>query len=305
MKKLSCHNAIIYAFDKENEPVLTIDSGDRVEVQTFDCFENQIDETNTFEGVDWGRINPATGPIYVNGAQVGDVLKVKIERIDVVDQGVLITGPKLGVMGDRLSTTVQKIVKVEGEQIIFDEKLRLPLQKMIGVIGVAPKGEAVLTGTPGAHGGNMDSRLITEGHTLYLPINVEGALLALGDFHASMGDGEVGASGVEIEGKATLAIDVLPESDLHFIIKQPVVETNDSIVFLASEKTLDEAAKVAAVYAIKYVSAVTELSLEDATMLMSAAGDAGICQIVDPLITAKFTVPKHILKAYGINTFLV
>lgn len=304
MKKLSCKESIIYVFDKANKPALTIDSGDMLEVESYDCFENQIDENNSFEGVDWNRINPATGPVYVNGAQPGDVLKVVIERIEVADYGVMVTGAGIGVMGDRLTGMTQKLVRIENEQVIFDDKLRLPLNKMIGVIGVAPAGDAVPTGTPGAHGGNMDTKLIAEGSTLYLPVMVEGALLALGDLHAAMGDGEVSGAGVEMAGKVTIKVNVLKKGALPYAIKQPAIETDEAMVFIASEKTLDEAVKQSAVYAVEYVSKVTGLSLEEVTILMSAAGNAHISQVVDPLMTARFSVPKFVLKVYGVEQFL-
>lgn len=303
MKKLSCKSAIIYAFDQANKPVLTIESGDRLEVESYDCFENQIDENNSFEGVDWDRINPATGPVYVNGAQVGDVLKVRVESIEVADYGVMVTGAGIGVMGGKLTGMTQKLVRIENEQVVFDDKLRLLLNKMIGVIGVAPAGDAVPTGTPGAHGGNMDTKLITEGNRLYLPVMVEGALLALGDLHAAMGDGEVSGAGVEVAGKVTIKVEVLKKEALPYAIEQPAIETDEAVVFIASEKTLDEAVKQAAVYAVGYVSKVTGLSLEEATILMSAVGNAQICQIVDPLMTARFSVPKFVLRAYGIVKF--
>lgn len=301
MKHLSCNNAIIYSFDKTHSPALSIHSGETVEVTSYDCFENQIDANNNFEGINWSRINPATGPIEIKDAQAGDILKIEIKRIDVEQQGVMITGAGIGVMGDKLTGMTQKLVNITNNYVSFDEQLKFPLQKMIGVIGVAPAGEPIPTGTPGAHGGNLDTKLITEGNILYLPVWVDGALLALGDLHAAMGDGEISGAGVEVAGKTTLHIECIKRTQLTYTPQQPMIETNDSLVFLASEKTLNDAVKQATSYAIEYISHLTPLSFEHATLLMSAIGDAQISQVVDPLITARFRVPKTALQAYGIN----
>ncbi|XDZ51113.1 acetamidase/formamidase family protein [Neisseriaceae bacterium CLB008] len=299
MHTLHRHNAVIYAFDQHAQPALTIEAGERVRIETYDCFENQIDAHHPATGVDWARINPATGPIYVNGAQPGDVLKVHIESIEVADSGVMVVGAGLGIMGHRLDGMTQKIVAIQDDHLVFNDRLRLPLNKMIGVIGVAPAGDAIACGVPDTHGGNMDTKLIGIGATVYLPVYQPGALLALGDFHAAMGDGEIGVSGVEIAGHTVVHIDVIKQRPL----LHPVVETADQLAFIASKITLDEAIKTATETAVQYVHEATGLSLAEATMLMSAAGNAEISQIVDPLMTARFCVPKYLLAAYGIQHF--
>ncbi|MBP6116841.1 MAG: acetamidase/formamidase family protein [Neisseriaceae bacterium] len=299
MHTLRRQNAVIYAFDKHTQPALTVAAGERVCIETYDCFEDQIDAEHPATGVDWARINPATGPIYIKGAEKGDVLKVHIERIEVANSGVLVAGAGLGIMGHRLEGMTQKVVAIEDEHVVFNERLRIPLNKMIGVIGVAPAGDPIPCGVPDTHGGNMDTKLITEGATLYLPVFNDGALFALGDFHAAMGDGEIGVSGVEIAGQAVVKLDLIKQRPL----AHPVVENADQIAFLASKATLDEAIKTATESAVVFVQQATGLSLAEATMLMSAAGNAEISQIVDPLMTARFGVPKYLLAAYGVSHF--
>jgi Acetamidase/Formamidase family. len=102
-----------------------------------------------------------------------------------------------------------KVVEINDGKVIFNEKLSFPVKPMIGVIGVAPKEGEINCGTPGPHGGNMDTTLIGEGTKLYLPVFVDGALFALGDLHAVMGDGEIGVSGVEVSGAVTVGLRVL------------------------------------------------------------------------------------------------
>ncbi|MFT9596514.1 acetamidase/formamidase family protein [Mesobacillus sp.] len=290
----------IYAMDKNNKPALTVKSGTQVEIDTFDCFQDQIQsEQTTFNAIDWNQINPATGPVYVEEAQPGDILKVTIDDIELGKQGVMVVGPELGVMGHRLDKFEVKIIPVKDDKAIFNEKIALPLNPMIGVIGVAPEGEAVNNGTPGAHGGNMDTKLITTGATLYFPVFQPGALFALGDLHAAMGDGEISVSGIEIPAKVKVTLEVIKGHS----INHPLLENEEGVATLVSKELLDEAANVAVEEMIDLLQPQTDLSLAEFTMLMSAAGQAQISQIVDPLKTARFFVPRSILEAYNIQLF--
>lgn len=298
MKTLTCTSNIIYAFSKSNQPALTVDSGETVEIETYDCFENQIQSNDTkLEAIDWNRINPATGPIFVNGAEKGDTLKVTIEKIEIGNQGVIATGENLGMLGDELKGMSLKVVPIEDNHVIFNDDIKVPLNTMIGVIGVAPEGEEISCGTPDCHGGNMDTKLIREGATLYFPVFTEGALFALGDFHAAMGDGEIGGSGVEVPGKATVKLEVIKNKTM----EHPVIENEDGLAFLVSSQTMDEAIQLATKQAVHFLAANTNLSVEDATLLMSIAGQAEISQVVDPLLTARFIIPKYILDEYQLK----
>jgi len=298
MKTLTCTSNIIYAFSKSNQPALTVDSGETVEIETYDCFENQIQSNDTkLEAIDWNRINPATGPIFVNGAEKGDTLKVTIEKIEIGNQGVIATGENLGMLGDELKGMSLKVVPIEDNHVIFNDDIKVPLNTMIGVIGVAPEGEEISCGTPDCHGGNMDTKLIREGATLYFPVFTEGALFALGDFHAAMGDGEIGGSGVEVSGKATVKLEVIKNKTM----EHPVIENEDGLAFLVSSQTMDEAIQLATKQAVHFLAANTNLSVEDATLLMSIAGQAEISQVVDPLLTARFIIPKYILDEYQLK----
>lgn len=289
----------IYAFSKDNAPVAFVSPGDEVVIETYDCFEDQIvSEETSYESIDWNRINPATGPIYVKGAEPGKTLAVHIEKISIKNSGVLSTGKDLGTMGHRLGGLQFKIAPIERGSILFNDRIKIPFNKMIGVIGVAPKEGAINCGTPGEHGGNMDTTLITEGTTLYFPIFHEGALFGLGDMHAAMGDGEIGVSGVEVGGSATVRFEV--RDDLN--IRYPMLSNKQGIAMIVSKSTLDEAAKTSVEEMIDFLMPYTDLSLGDLTMLMSAIGNAQISQIVDPKLTARFFVPRWFLNTYGMYT---
>ena len=111
---------IIYAMSPENKPCMEVEIGSRLIFETYDCFENQIDsEDVVFQELDWNRINPATGPVYINGAEPGDILVVTIEKIKIAEKGVLTTGANLGVMGEELHENTVKIVSVHNEHFCF------------------------------------------------------------------------------------------------------------------------------------------------------------------------------------------
>ncbi|QTD43208.1 acetamidase/formamidase family protein [Sporosarcina sp. Te-1] len=297
VETLSC-SKVIYAFSKDHAPVIQVKPGTTVEIETYDCFQNQVQTEDTkIEGIDWDAINPATGPIYIEGAMPGDMLKVTIEKLEIGTQGVMATGPDLGVMGHRLDELVSKIIPIQDGKAHFNEKLALPLNPMIGVIGVAPEAEAISCGTPGRHGGNMDTKLITEGATLYFPVFAEGALFALGDFHAAMGDGEIGVSGIEVPGKATVTFDVVKGDT----VAHPLLVNEEGFTFLVSAKTLDEAVKTAVEETVDFLASRIDLSLAELTMLLSAVGQVQVSQVVDPLLTVRFFVPHEVLAAYDVK----
>lgn len=288
----------IYAFSSENAPAVYAEPGEPVAIETFDCFEDQIvSEETDVDSIDWDRINPATGPVFIKGAEPGNTLAVHIDSIEVKSAGVLCTGKDFGTMGHRLNRLQFKIVPIKENMISFNERVKIPFNKMIGVIGVAPAEGSINCGTPGEHGGNMDTTLITEGTTLYLPVFHSGALFGLGDMHAAMGDGEIGVSGAEISGTATVRFDVLKNMPLNF----PLISSSRGIALIASKETLDEAAQASVEGMIDFIHPFTNMDLGELTMLMSLIGDVQVSQIVDPKKTARFFVPRWFLNAYDIH----
>lgn len=288
--------APIYAMDKANPAIATAKDGDRLVFEAYDCFEDQItDEHGAFEKLDWNRINPATGPVYVEGAEVGDILAVTIEKLDIGDTATLFTGPDSGVMGDELTENTIRRLPIENGVIKFSEKIDIPLNTMIGVIGTAPAGDAVSCGTPDAHGGNMDCKEIGEGTTLFLPVNVAGALLAMGDCHAAMGDGEVSVCGAEVPCDITVTVKVVKNKDW----PTPFLIRDGKLATIASAKTLDVASVMATKQMVHFVEQYTDLSKGNATHLLSLAADLRVCQIVDPNKTARMELPLTYLTKWN------
>jgi amidase len=165
---------------------------------------------------------------------------------------------------------------------------------MIGVIGTAPAIEEIPTGTPGQHGGNMDCKRIVEGATLYLPVHVPGALLSMGDLHAVMGDGEVIICGLEIAGEVTIRVSVIKDK----ILPLPLLREGEHLMTIASAETLDLAAKQATIQMHRFLTNELGLEFNEAGMLLSLVGDLRICQVVDPLMTARMELPLSILVNY-------
>lgn len=287
---------VFYAFSRDLEPVLDVDSGTTVRIRTKDCFGNQVQTPeDELDSIDWDAINPATGPVFVNGAKPGGALKVAIENIEFDGQVACCTGKDEGVCGDMFEAWSTRLCKIEDGHVVWSDGLRLPTNPMIGVIGVAPAGGPVNCGTPGAHGGNMDNTAITVGATLYFPVAVEGALFGCGDMHAAMGDGEISVSGAEVAGWATVRLTALPAMR----VKNPLIENETHVGVIASAETLDEAASIAVHDMVRMVSEATNTAEDELVMLFSLTADVQVCQMVDPEKTVRFMVPKYVLDAYG------
>jgi len=287
------HNVL--AMSPKNEPVLRVASGSTVVFETYDCFTNKIkNQTDLFGSIGWDSINPATGPLFIDDAEPNDILRIDVLDISVVDQGVMVTVPGLGVLGDQIQEERTKIVPIQNGEAVFNDRILIPIRPMIGVLGVAPAEEEILTGTPGDHGANMDCNRLVQGATLFLPVHVPGALLAMGDLHAIQGDGEVIVCGVEIPGEVTVKVTVIKGRSFPV----PLLEEGDAIMTIASDKLLDDATKTATKRMHAFLTDELQIEFHEAGMLLSILGQLRICQVVDPLMTARMELPKWVLAKY-------
>ena len=283
----------VYEFSPVMTPVLEVARGERVVFETHDCFAGQISsEEDLCTGINFDYVNPATGPVAVSGAEKGDLLGVRIEDIEVGERAFAVLVPGEGVVPERVTAPVTKLITADaGEGICSFGGFTLPLRPMVGVIGVAPAGEGISTGTPGAHGGNMDTRDIKKGSVVWFPVNVKGAMLALGDCHAAMGDGEVGCSGAEIPAKVTVSAELLKNASSPW----PIIVTEEEIMIVASEDSLDLAARSASEAMADLAAKSLGLSFEDSLILCSLAMDLRISQVVDPKKTVRAALPLAVL----------
>lgn len=291
--KVISGDKVIYKFSPKMQAVESISPGDTVKVETNDCFFQQVvSEKQVLTEIDYDKLNPATGPINVEGAEPGDLLKIKIVSIDVKDKGVAAVVPGEGALGDQVTKPVIRVIDIEDNHAIF-HGVKLPIKPMIGVIGVAPLEEdgQWATETPWKHGGNMDTTDIKAGSTLYFPVNQKGALLALGDCHAVMGDGEICFTGLEIPADVVLEIDLIKNKTA----KWPLVETEEDTMVIASGDDLEGAVYEATSQAVAHIKDSLKIEWEDAYILASLSVDLKISQVVDPKMTVRAAIPKYVI----------
>lgn len=280
-----------FSFSKDHEPIDTVKVGEELIFKTLDCFANQLQtEDDLVTLIDFSKVNPATGPVFVEGAKPGDLLKVDILDIEVADRGIITTIPDVGPLSDDAETRT-KVIHIDDGIAKFND-IEFEINPMVGVIGVAPKGEEVLCGDAEYHGGNMDNKEIVKGTTLYFPVHVEGALFQLGDLHASMGDGEISGAGLEIPGEVTVKLDIIKGYNL----ERPVHETDDKWWTIAAAETYEEALKLSTKEMQKLIVDTYGWDKTDAYLYMSVQGDAQICQGTRPSdwnIILRFGIPKQ------------
>lgn len=296
MPPLIKRDRVFFSFSPQLQPVAHLQQGEQFIMETHDCFEGQLhSETDLVASLDWDHVNPATGPVYIEGARPGDILRLDILEIELAQKAVMVTLPGEGVLGDVITQMETSLLDLRGGKVVFKNRVEIPLQPMIGVIGVAPAEGSVPNGTPGSHGGNMDCTLIGEGASVYFTVGVDGALFGCGDMHAVMGDGEIVVCGAEIGGRVRLRAQVVPLPAL----PTPFIETDTLVATVSSAPTADEAAQAATHAMARFLTAFAGIPLNDAGMLMSLVGSLKFCQVVDPAKTVRFEFPKSVLDEYG------
>lgn len=280
----------IYHFDRENEPAWRVSQGEKLTVRCPDGMHGTIQsEADLYHAVDPDRVNDAVGPIYVEGAEPGDTLVVEIEDIRVpAEQGYILLIPGFGLLQDRVGEPVTKICHIADGHVQF-EGLRLPLDPCVGTIGVAPAQGRISTVYPGDHGGNMDTTDVRKGVKLYLPVAAPGALLAMGDGKAIMGDGEVCGTGVGVPLDIDITCTVLKGVG----IERPMIETATSWMTIGSAPTLEESCKLATLDMIAVLMRTKGWDFQRAYMFTSLVGHLRISQVVDPWMTVRMEVAKE------------
>ena len=297
MATIVTRDRVFFAFSPALKPAARVGQGEEFTLETHDCFQGQLrDEGDLIDKLDWSRVNPATGPVYIEGAEAGDILRIDILDIALAPQSIMVAIPGEGVLGDLITRMETAVLRSDGDCLVFRGH-RVPRRPMIGVIGLAPAQGEQPNGNPGPHGGNMDCSIIGSGSSLYLTVGVRGALFGAGDLHAAMGDGEIVVCGAETEGSVRFAARVVKLPGL----PTPFVETADLVATIASAVTADEAASQATHRMAAFLTDIAGIPLNEAGMLMSLAGQLRFCQIVDPLRTVRFEFPKSILEERGLT----
>jgi acetamidase/formamidase len=281
-----------FTWDVGNEPVLEIESGDTVVVWTRDVSDNQIgpdSDTSVIASLDWDRVYPLAGPIAVKGAQPGDTLAVEILDIHTQGWGWTAILPGLGLLPDDFPDAYLRIFDLShGDVAYMREDIAIPLTPFFGTMGVCPAGaSAVPVMPPGPFGGNMDTRQLVRGATLYVPVQVENALFSCGDAHGCQGDGEVCVTGLEAPMFGSLRFTLekgraLPSPQ--YRTPAPLTPRVDHKPFYGTtgvDPDLYVAAQDAIRAMVEHIATTYDLGREDAYLLSSLVVDLKISEIVD------------------------
>jgi acetamidase/formamidase len=300
---IAAQGAFQYVYGRYAAPKLTIDPGDLVVVETEDAFGGAIqsEQDRPTEKLKFPYLNPQSGPIAVRGAAKGDCLAVHIHAVET--RGVQPAGktciiPEFGGLVGTASTAVLnkplpervRTMHVDKDGVRWSDKIVLPYQPFIGTIGVSPEIEAISSLQPDYHGGNMDLPDVAPGAILYFPIHTEGALLFVGDCHATQGDGELSGVAVEQRATVTLHVDVIK----NWSFAWPRLETSDFIMTIGSARPMEDAARIAYRELVRWMSADYGFDEIDAYMFLSQAGRMRLGNMVDP----KYTMGASVLKKY-------
>src|SRR5579864_7574647 len=278
-------------WDNSTPPIARIRSGETVSFDLLDASCGQIRRGSTVEAIrtlDFARVDQVNGPVYVDGAQPGDTLEVEFLDLQPADWGWTAIIPGFGLLADEFTEPVLKIWHLEGGAdgwAEFAPGIRIPLAPFCGEIGLAPG--ALSTIPPYRHGGNMDTKHITKGARLYLPVEVSGALFSLGDGHAAQGDGEVCGTAIETPMRATVRLTVHKEFQVpepQFLTSGPLTQRTNTAPYYVTDgigPNLLEATRSAIRHMIDHLQRVYGLSRADAYMLCSVAVDLKLCEVVD------------------------
>lgn len=289
-------------FSRAIPPAITVPSGSLIEAHTHEATGGQININSTiddFHNVDMDRVHTLTGPIFVEGAQPGDVLAVELLELEPGDWGWTAMTPDFGFLSGEHEETDFKTFKLDKEAnlVHFAEGISIPLRPFAGVMGVAPDTDEMLnTIPPRANGGNMDDPNLVAGTTVYFPVFVEGALFSIGDTHSVQGLGEVVGTAVESPMRILFRISVTKGTS----IEEPQYETDSYYATTGYGTTIDEAALKATRYMIQHIVDTYGLSWGDAYMLCSLIGDLKIAEVVDlPHVLVTMHIPKSVFASHA------
>ncbi len=258
-----------------------------------DCYDEQITaDGDDFQKLDMERDNPITGPLFIEGAVPGDLLRIRIQDIRLNACGSMCVSNGNGVYPVQGAHCRRFAIKEDC--IYFDRGLRIPVRPMIGIIGCAPERGKRSTLSPGDHGGNMDIRELGIGSVLYLPVFTPGALLSVGDLHAVQGDGETAVCALETGGEVELSISVL--SKAAHLLPTPFLETERAYYTVAADPSLDVCSVEAARRMQRVLMEHAGFTDAQAAMFLSLAGNLRISQVVNPQKGCIMELPKQHLR---------
>jgi amidase len=295
-----------YVFNPYREAIARVNPGDRVTIHTNDAFESRIQSESDVASTALATakfLNPQTGPLYVEGAEPGDTLAVRIESIEPTrDFAVSTLVPYFGgLTSTAMTRTLQEplpektwVWKLDGERLTNDDLgVTLDWQPFMGTLAVAPDLEAISALAPGPFGGNMDVPDVCPGNTVYLPVWNEGALFYTGDCHARQGQGELCGVALEITSKVTVVFDVIKDK----AIEWPRIESPDKIMVVGSARPMEDAARIANTELILWLEEEHGFDRLDAYQLLTQAGGLYVGNMVDTTYSLVASIDKKYLPS--------
>ena len=285
-------DSVHHTWDAGNAPVMTIESGDTVVLTTRDVSDGQLSpaaDASIFADLDWDRSYPLAGPIAVDGAEPGDTLAIEVVDLQTKGWGWTAIIPGLGLLTEDFPDAYLRIFDLTtGDTTYLRDDIGIPVEPFLGTMGVCPAGaemQAVMP--PGLFGGNLDTRQLTVGSTLYLPVQVAGALFSCGDAHAAQGDGEVCVTGIEAPMDVVLRFSLEKDRRIpapQFLTTGPLTPRVGGAGFYGTTGVgpdLYAAAQDAVRAMVEHLVRTRALSREDAYVLSSLCVDLKISEIVD------------------------
>lgn len=298
MREIHQPGSYSYVFSPYLEPIATVSPGETVAIYTKDAFEDRITKPDDVPSEILGSyLNPQTGPIYVEGAEPGDTLAVKIIDIEPTrDWAVSLFIPFFGGLTSTTATRTLQLplpervwlYQLKDGWLEHNERLRFPWKPFMGTIGTAPEIEALSALTPFDHGGNMDVPDVCPGNTIYLPVRTPGALFYTGDAHAAQGQGELCGVALEISAKVTLQFDLIKDK----AIAWPRIESPDEYMVVGSARPMEDAARIAYTELIVWMMELGWDRME-AYQALTQIGDLYVGNMVDTLYSLVAKVRKE------------
>ncbi|KAJ5130362.1 uncharacterized protein N7515_006401 [Penicillium bovifimosum] len=300
-----------HTWARRNTPKLTVSSGETVTFDAIDSSNGQLNSSSTASDIktlDFGSVNPVFGPIYMNDAQPGDVLKVEVLDLEVADWGWSAIIPGFGLLADEFTEPQINIWKLNREAGFAQFKdMRIPLRPFLGCMGLAPASDEELSTVPPTNaGGNMDCRELSVGSTVYLPVQTAGALFSCGDGHAAQGHGEVCGTAIETPIRATLRFELVKNQPW---ITAPQFQTPPRAQIpnplpdlgtygaMGISSDLYEATRSATRNLIQWLVQTKGLTRSEAYIIASVAGDLQIAEVVNvPNFEVAMTLPLGIFS---------
>lgn len=299
---------VSFGWDMTHPPLLTVDSGTIVTIDAPDCSNGQLEARPTveaFRDMDLSQLDPISGPIFVRGARPGDAIRVDILEIIPADWGWSAIYPDTGLLQDEFSEHwFHRWDLSSGVSAHFGDRIRLPIEPMLGIVGCTPRTHRTLPSVPPHHGGgNMDMKFTRAGNAVILPVEVEGGLVGLGDPHAAQGDGEVGGSGIECAASFSVRLTVIPDAglrspefDIRMPLERPASASAGYVATTGLGESLYQAAQDAVAAMVTKIVKLTGITRTEAYSLCSLAVDLRISEAVnEPTYMVSAFLPRDIL----------